>query len=92
MFTQNNIRDVTIGADAPIAQALAAKLLDLDKNRIHPTDDLVVRKAVFGLLEVVADLERRLIALEGPEARAAWSARLSSDLGAPTPDERRLGE
>lgn len=92
MFTDNSVRELTATAEAPYMGALIEKLVDLDKNRIHPTDDLIIRKAVFGLLEVVAELEKRLIALEGPDAREQWAARLAVDLGAPTPDQLRLGE
>lgn len=92
MFTANNIRDVAISDEAPYARALVDKLLDIDRNRIHATDELIVRKAVFGLLEVIAELEQRLIAVEGPQAQADRSARLSTDLGTPTPDQLRLGE
>lgn len=92
MFTDSSIRDLTVSDRAPFASALVAKLHDIDKNRIHPTDDLIIRKAVFGLLEVVAELEQRLVSLEGPEAHAAWAARLSADLDSPTPDQLRLGE
>lgn len=92
MFTDTNIRDLRVGADAVYVKALAEKLVDIDTNRIHSTDDLIIRKAVFGLLEIVAELEQRLIAIEGPQAREQWSARLAADLGARTPDELRLGE
>lgn len=92
MFTDNSIRDLTVSDQAPFTSALVAKLHDIDKNRIHATDDLIIRKAVFGLLEVVAELEQRLVALEGPEAHAEWSSRLSVDLGTPSPDQLRLGE
>lgn len=92
MFTTSNIRDLKVGEQAAFTKALADKLVDIDKNRIHATDDLVLRKAVFGLLEIVAELEQRLIALEGPQAHAEWSARLSANLSMPSPDELRLGE
>lgn len=92
MFTDSSIRDLEVGESSPFVKALTDKLLDIDKNRIHATDDLVMRKAVLGLLSVVAELERRLVAVEGPAAREEWTARLSVDLGMPTPDEVRLGE
>lgn len=90
MFTVSTIRELSVSAEAPFVHALAEKLSDIDKTRIHKTDDLVLRKAIFGLLEVVAELEQRLIALEGPEAHAEWSSRLSVSLSMPTPDQVRL--
>jgi hypothetical protein len=92
MFSDSTIRDVSVSDRAAFVSALVGKLTDLDKNRIHSSDELVLRKAVFGLLEIVAELEQRLIAVEGPGARASWSARLETELGARTPDQVRLGE
>ncbi|MEW2622459.1 hypothetical protein [Streptomyces sp. NPDC048106] len=92
MFTVDTIRGLHLHQDAPLAAALAKKLADIDARRIHSTDELVLRKAVFGLLEIVAELEQRLIALEGPLARQEWSTRLATALGERTPDQVRLGE
>ncbi|MEV6164882.1 hypothetical protein AB0L71_23760 [Streptomyces sp. NPDC052052] len=85
MFTDSSIRDLRLDEEAVLCNVLARKLADIDANRIHATDELVIRKAVFGLLEVVAELERRVIALEGPQARAEWAARLADNLGTDTP-------
>ena len=92
MFTDSNIRDLRIDTDAAFVKALTEKLVDIDTNRIHSSDELVIRKAVFGLLEIVAELERRLIAVEDPQTRAEWTARLAAELSARTPDQLRLGE
>lgn len=92
MFTENTISDIEVSEDAAYVSALLGKLVDIDKTRIATDDRLVLRKAVFGLLEIVAELESRLIALEGPEARAEWSSRLNVNLDMPTPDQLRLGE
>ncbi len=92
MFSDSTIRDVSVSDRAAFVSALMDKLIDLDKNRIHASDDLVLRKAVFGLLEIVAELEQRLIAVESPEARASWATRLNTELDARTPDQVRLGE
>ena len=92
MFSDSSIRDIEVSPDAPYVSALLEKLTDLDKNRIHSSDDLVMRKAVLGLLEVVAQLEQRLAALEGPQARTAAAQRLQSALKTASPDELRLGE
>ncbi|MFZ3416812.1 hypothetical protein [Arthrobacter sp. 3Tela_A] len=52
----------------------------------------MLRKAVFGLLEIVSVLESRIAALEGPDAEASWRARFESDRAEPRPDEMRIGE
>jgi len=92
MFTESTIRDISVSDEAVFVTALLEKLADLDKNRIHASDELILRKAVLGLLTVVGELEERLVALEGPEARAEWSARLTTGLEARSPDQIRLGE
>jgi hypothetical protein len=92
MFSDSTIRDVSVSDRAAFVAALVSKLTDLDKNRIHANDSLVLRKAVFGLLEIVAELEQRLIALEGPDARSSWAGRLEAGLDARSPDQVRLGE
>lgn len=92
MFTENTAQDLNLAQDAPFTRALGAKLIDIDRNRINGSDELVLRKAVFGLLEIVGDLEARISAQEGPEARALWRAKLEAELAGPTPDEVRRGE
>ncbi|MGV9862258.1 hypothetical protein [Rhodococcus koreensis] len=92
MFSGNTIRDIDVDANAVYVGALVDKLVDIDKTRIHSTDSLVLRKAVFGLLEIVGNLERRIAELEGPGVSAAWADRVDRELGRPTPDEQRLGE
>lgn len=92
MFTNDKVGHISVGEQAAFVHALVAKLKDIDKARIHATDDLVVRKAVFGLMEITAVLEQRIAALEGPEVRDQWSSRLGAELGAATPDQIRLGE
>lgn len=76
----------------PFTGALAAKLVDIDRNRINGSDELVLRKAVFGLLEIVSILEARIAALEGDDAQAFWRARLEAGTAGPTPDELRISE
>ncbi|GAA2976081.1 hypothetical protein JOD63_003422 [Microbacterium terrae] len=92
MFTENSVQDVSVTPDAPFVTALLAKLVDIDKNRINRSDDLVLRKAVFALIELVGDLEARVRELEGPDASERWYVKLEAELAAPTPDELRLGE
>lgn len=92
MFSENSVRDVGVDENAPYVRALVDKLVDIDKNRIHSDDGLVVRKAVFGLLEIVGNLERRIAELEDPVVRRGWAARVESAVTRPTPDEVRLGE
>lgn len=92
MFIVNTIRDVEVDEQSPYVRTLIDKLIDIEKHRIHSSDDLVLRKAVFGLLEVLGELERRIIALEGPEAQEQWRGRLVDLQGQMSPDEVRLGE
>lgn len=92
MFTANTVQDVLLEEGAPFTGALAAKLTDIDRTRINRSDELVLRKAVFGLLEIVSVLESRIAALEGPDAEASWRARFESDRAEPRPDEMRIGE
>lgn len=92
MFTENSVQDVQLNDESPFVRVLLDKLVDIDRNRINRSDELVLRKAVFGLLELVGDLEARVSELEGPEASARWRAKLESELAVPTPDSIRLGE
>jgi hypothetical protein len=92
VVTENSVQDVQISGDAPFSRVLLDKLVDIDRNRINKSDELVLRKAVFGLLELVGDLEARVAELEGPEASARWNAKLQTEASAPTPDSLRLGE
>ncbi|AYJ50318.1 hypothetical protein [Rhodococcus sp. P1Y] len=92
MFTSNNVRDIDVSEEAAFVHALAAKLVDIDAARIHSTDDLVLRKAVFGLIEITAVLEQRIAALEGDSTRKGWSRKLDADKASATPDQIRLGE
>lgn len=91
MFRAHSIRDVLPTDGAEFTSALTAKLLDIEAVRIADNDALVLRKAVFGLLELVGELEARLVALEGPGARQQWAERLAEVSTTPTPDEVRLG-
>lgn len=90
MFTGNSINDVSVPGESEFAMTLLAKLRDLDATRIASNDDIVLRKALLGLLEIVGELELRLVHLEGPESRQRWRQRLDQAEGAPTPDDVRL--
>lgn len=92
MFTANIVQDVVPEERAPFTGALAAKLVDIDRNRINRSDELVLRKAVFGLLEIVGILEARVAALEGDNASAFWRARFEAGMAEPGPDKLRIGE
>lgn len=92
MFSASNVKEVRVDDGGAFSSALIAKLVDIDNTRIHKTDDLVLRKAVFGLLEIVSALEARIEQLEGPEARALWRARFEADMAEPKPDMLRVGE
>lgn len=92
MFTATTVQDVLPEQGAAFTGALAAKLVDIDRNRINGSDELVLRKAVFGLLEIVGILEERVAALEGDDAAAFWRAKLKADLAELRPDALRIGE
>lgn len=92
LFTDNDVRSIAVGRDAQYVRALVDKLVDIDKSRINRSDDLVLRKAVFGLIELLGVLEERIVALEPEETRALWGKALTEELGAATPDQIRLGE
>lgn len=64
-FIGSSIYEIDPGADAPLVSGVLDKLKDLDAQRIAKNDDLVMRKAVIGLLGVVARLEARIGELEG---------------------------
>ncbi|GAA1011750.1 hypothetical protein Aple_013000 [Acrocarpospora pleiomorpha] len=85
MFRASTVQDVEVSGESGYVNALLAKLLDIDHHRIAANDSLVLRKAVLGLLEIVAELERRLIALEGPDVRTEWTTRLEEHLAAAQP-------
>jgi len=92
MFTASVVQDVVPAEGAPFTSALGAKLVDIDRNRINRSDELVLRKAVFGLLEIVSILEARVAALEGDGAEAFWRARLETEMAEPSPDDLRINE
>lgn len=92
MFTASTVQDVVPEQAAPFTGALAAKLVDIDRTRINRSDELVLRKAVFGLLEIVSILEARVAALESDDAAAFWRARFEADKAEPRPDELRISE
>jgi hypothetical protein len=93
MLRANSILDADVKTGARgFSQSLMTKLVDIESTRIADNDYLVIRKAVFGLLEIVAELEARVIALEGPDVHFEWEARLADLEASPTPDAVRLGE
>lgn len=92
MFTDNSIRSIEVDEGAVFVRALVEKLAGVDKNRIHASDDLVLRKAIFGLIEVVGVLEQRIAAGETPAVREGWADTLRSELESASPDQIRLGE
>ena len=63
-YIGSSIQEIEAGSDAPIVAGVLEKLKDLDTNRIAKNDDIVMRKAVLGLLAVVAELEARVTSLE----------------------------
>jgi hypothetical protein len=92
MFAMNSVHGVEVSENAPYTQALVAKLVDIDANRIAKSDELVLRKAVLGLIEIVAQLEERLASLEPQEVSARWAEGLAEQSELPTPDQVRLAQ
>lgn len=64
MQIPNTIGEVTVVSVASDLAEVVAILKDLDEQRIAKNDDIVIRKAVLALLEVVGRLEDRLARLE----------------------------
>lgn len=72
MKIANRIGDVTVAAGATDSAEIIAVLKDLDAQRIAKSDDIVIRKGMLALLDLVGRLEQRIVDLE----------RVSSDLPA----------
>jgi hypothetical protein len=72
-YIGSSVQEIEAGAGAPMLAGVLEKLKDLDANRIAKNDDIVMRKAVLGLLAVVADLEARVTSIEQaqPASRSA---------------------
>lgn len=64
MKIANTIGDVTVGSLATDLGAVMETLRDVDDQRIAKTDDVVIRKGVLALLELVGRLEERVVMLE----------------------------
>ena len=64
MIIANTIGDVTVSDVAQDLGEVVATLKDLDEQRIAKNDDIVLRKAVLALLELVGRLEERVVRLE----------------------------
>jgi hypothetical protein len=60
----NSIQDVVAGAGAPLIAAALETLKDIDAQRISSDDAIVIRKGVYALFAVVAELEGRVGVLE----------------------------
>ena len=60
----NTVHEIDPAPDATLTVELLDKLKDLDATRINRDDQIVMRKAVLGLLSIVASLESRIAALE----------------------------
>jgi len=69
MFTESSIGELEVPPQAPHTKTLHAKLVDIDADRIGATDAIVLRKAVLGLITIVAELEQRLAALDAVDTR-----------------------
>jgi hypothetical protein len=64
----SSVQEIDAPATASLTAELLAKLKDIDSSRIARDDQIVIRKAVLGLLSVVADLEARIGLLEADSA------------------------
>jgi hypothetical protein len=60
----SSVQDVDAPSVAALSTGLLTKLKDLDATRINRDDQIVIRKAVLGLLSIVANLEARITELE----------------------------
>lgn len=63
-YIGSSVREIEPVPDAALTAELLERLKDLDATRINKDDQIVIRKAVLGLLSIVATLEARIAALE----------------------------
>lgn len=63
-YIGNSVQAIDPDANAAIMTVLLEKLKEIDENRIAAQDEIVLRKAVYGLLSVVSNLEGRIARLE----------------------------
>ena len=63
-YIGNSVQEIDGVPDAELTAALLDRLKDLDATRINKDDQIVLRKAVLGLLSIVGTLEARIAALE----------------------------
>lgn len=59
-----SIQEIEAGTDAPLIAAVLETLKDMDAQRISTDDAIVIRKGVYALFSVVAELEGRVAVLE----------------------------
>lgn len=60
----NSFGEIDVGADARDLGEILETLKELDRQRIAKSDDVVIRKGVLALLEVVGRIEERVFRLE----------------------------
>jgi uncharacterized small protein (DUF1192 family) len=63
-YIGSSVQEIDAPADARLTGDLLDKLKDIDSTRIARDDQIVIRKAVLGLLAVVSELEGRIAVLE----------------------------
>ncbi|SHM64312.1 hypothetical protein [Cryptosporangium aurantiacum] len=63
-YIGSSVREIEATPDAVLTAGLLDRLKDLDATRINKDDQIVLRKAVLGLLAIVAELEARIVELE----------------------------
>jgi hypothetical protein len=59
-----SIQEVDARSGAPLIAAVLERLKDIDEQRISKDDAIVIRKGVYALFSVVAELEGRIGVLE----------------------------
>lgn len=63
-YIGSSVQEIDAATDAVLTAGLLERLKDLDSTRIASNDQIVLRKAVLGLLSIVSTLEGRIAALE----------------------------
>ena len=63
-YIGSSVQEIEAEGNAELTAALLERLKDLDATRINKDDQIVMRKAVLGLLSIVSTLEARIAELE----------------------------
>ncbi|GAA3385004.1 hypothetical protein [Cryptosporangium minutisporangium] len=63
-YIGSTVQEIEAAPNAELTADLLDRLKDLDATRINKDDQIVMRKAVLGLLSIVSTLEARIAELE----------------------------